>query len=66
MIRNSILGYFYNERFGENNKETFMAFQNIIWSLIAHKNIIKNCVTALQAFHLRSLSLSFYPLFHFS
>ena len=39
-------------------------FQNMSWSLIVHKNTIKNYSIALKEFSLRSLS--FYPLFSFS
>ena len=64
MIENCVSGYLYNELFSESNEEKCMAFQRMAWSLIFHKNPIKNCSTALQAFSFRSLSL--YPLFHFS
>ena len=57
MIGNRILGYLHNERFSKSNEEKRMAFQNMTWSLIIHKNTIKNCSTVLQAFSLRSLSL---------
>ena len=51
-------------RFSESNEEKCMAFQSMAWSLTVHKNTIKNCLTALQAFSFWSLSL--YPLFSFS
>ena len=61
MIENRISGYLYNELFSESNEEKCTAFQRMDWSLIIHKNPIKNSSTALQAFSFRSLSL--YPLF---
>ena len=61
MIENRISCYLYNELFSESNKEKCTAFQGMAWSLIVHKNTIKNCSTALQASSFRSLSL--YPLF---
>ena len=64
MIENRISGYLYNERFSKSNEEKCTAFQSMAWSFIVHKNTIKNCSTALQAFSFRSLSL--YPLFPFS
>ena len=64
MIENRISGYLYSERFSKSNEEKSTGFQRMAWSLIVHKNPIKNCTTALQAFFFRSLSL--YPLFHFS
>ena len=64
MIENRISGYLYNELFSESNEEKCTAFQSMAWSLIVHKNAIKNCSTALQAFSFRSLAL--YPLFSFS
>ena len=64
MIENRISGYLYNELFSESNEEKCTAFQSMAWSLIVHKNTIKNCSTPLQAFSFRSLSL--YPLFPFS
>ena len=64
MIENQISGYLYNELFSEKNEEKCMAFQRMAWSLIVHKNLIKNCSTALQAFPFQSLSL--YILFPFS
>ena len=57
VIENHISGYLYNEHCSENNEEKCAAFQSIAWSLIVHKNTIKNCSTALQAFSFRSLSL---------
>ena len=57
VIENNISGYLYNEHCSENNEEKCAAFQSIAWSLIVHKNTIKNCSTALQAFSFRSLSL---------
>ena len=65
MIENRISDYFYNEFFSESNEEKCTDFQSMAWSLIVHKNTIKNCWTALQAFYLRSLSLCIlYFLFH--
>ena len=57
MIENRLSGYLYYKPFGESNEK------NMAWSLIVHKNTIKNYSTALQAFSFRSLSL--YPLFPF-
>ena len=57
MIENRISGYLYNELFSESNEEKCTAFQSMAWSLIVHKNTIKNCSTALQAFSFRPLSL---------
>ena len=64
MIENQISGYLYIELFNENNEEKWTAFQSMFWSLIVHKNTIKNCSTTLQAFSF--WSFSFYPLFSFS
>ena len=64
MIENRISSYLYYERFSESNEEKCTAFQKMAWSLIVHKNTIKNCSTVPQAFYLRSLSL--YPLVPFS
>ena len=65
MIENRILGYLYNELFGESNEEKSMAFQSVAWFLIVHKNTIKNGSAALQAFSFRSLSFCIlYFLFH--
>ena len=65
MIENQISGYLYIELFNENNEEKWTAFQSMFWSLIVHKNTIKNCSTTLQAFSFRSLALSIlYFLFH--
>ena len=64
MIDDRILGYLYNELFSEINKEKYTVFQSMAWSLIVHKNTIRNCSTALQAFSFRSIS--FYSLFPFS
>ena len=64
MIENCISGYLYNELFSQRNEEKCTAFQSLAWSLIVHKNIIKNCSTALQAFSFRSPSL--YHSFPFS
>ena len=64
MIEDRISGYLYNELFIEINEEKCLAFQCMAWSLIAHKNTIRNCSTALQAFSSRSISL--YPLFPLS
>ena len=61
MKENRASGYLYNELFSESNKEKCTAFQSIAWSLIVHKNNIKNYSTALQAFSFWSLSL--YVLF---
>ena len=69
MIENRISGYLYNELFSESNEEKCTAFQSMAWSLIVHKNTIKNCSTALQAFSSAlslSLSLSLHRLFTFS
>ena len=57
MIGNRISGYLYNERFSECNEEKCTVFQSMAWSLIAHKNAIKNCSSTLQAFFFRSVSL---------
>ena len=48
MVENRISGYLYNELFSESNEEKCTAFQSMAWSLIVHKNAIKNCSTALQ------------------
>ena len=64
MIENRIASYLYNELFSEINEGKYTAFQRMAWSLIVHKNPIKNCSTALQTFSFRSLSL--YPLFPFN
>ena len=65
MIENRISDYLYNELFRESNEEKCTAFQSMTWSLIVHKNTIKNCSTTLQAFSFRSLALSIlYFLFH--
>ena len=63
MIENRISGYLYNELFSESNEEKCTAFQSMAWSLIVHKNTIKNCSTALQAFFFRSLFVSFISFF---
>ena len=65
MIENRISGCLYNELFSESNEEKCTAFQSMAWSLVVHKNTIKNCSPALQAFSFWSLSL-LYPLFPFS
>ena len=52
MREDRISGYLYNEFFSEINEEKCAAFQSMAWSLIVHKNTIKNCTTALQAFSL--------------
>ena len=57
MIGNRISGYLYNEIFSESNEEKCTTFQSMTWSLIAHKNTIKNCSSALQACFFRSVSL---------
>ena len=65
MTENRISSYLYNKRFSESNEEKCTAFPSIAWSLIVHKNAIKNCSTVLQAFSFRSLSLHIlYFLFH--
>ena len=46
MIENRISRYLYNELFSERNEEKCTAFQSLAWSLIVHKNAIKNCSTA--------------------
>ena len=58
MIENCISGYLYNELFSKINEEKSTASQNIAWSVIVHKNTIKNCSTVLQAFSFGSLSFS--------
>ena len=63
MIGNRISGYLHNELFSKSNEEKCTTFQSMAWSLIFHKNTIKNWSTALQAFSFWSLSL--YPLFYF-
>ena len=60
MIKNRISSYLYKELFSESNDKICTTFQSIVWSVVAHKNTIKNCSTSLQAFPFRSLSL--YPL----
>ena len=65
VIENRISGYLYNQLFSESNEEKRTAFQSMPWSLIIHKNTIKNCSTALQAFFSRSFSFcTLYFLFH--
>ena len=61
---NRISGYLYNEPFSESSEEKCTVLQSIAWSLIVHKNTIKTCSTALQAYSFRFLSL--YTLFPFS
>ena len=57
--------YLYNELFSESKEEKCTAFQSMTWSLIVHKDTIKNCSTSLQAFSFWSLSLCIlYFLFH--
>ena len=56
MIGNCISSYLYNELFSESNKEKYATFPSMAWSLVVHKNTIRNCSTALQAFSFRSLS----------
>ena len=63
MIGNRISGYLYSKRFSESNEKKCTVFQIVTQSLIVHKNAIKNCPSALQAFSFQSLSL--YPLFSF-
>ena len=60
MIKNRISSYLYKELFSESNDKICTTFQSMVWSVVAHKNTIKNCSTSLQAFPFRSLSL--YPL----
>ena len=60
MIENRISGHLYNERFSESKEEKCTAFESMVWSLNVHKNTIKNCSAALQAFSFRSLSLFFH------
>ena len=50
MIENCISGYLYNELFSKINEEKCTDSQNITWSVIVHKNTIKNFSTVLQAF----------------
>ena len=64
MIENRISGNLCNDRFSKGSEEKSTAIPSMAWSLIVHKNTIKNCSTVLQAFFSRSLSL--YPLFPFS
>ena len=65
VIENRISGYLYNQLFSESNEEKRTAFQSMPWFLIIHKNTIKNCSTALQAFFSRSFSFcTLYFLFH--
>ena len=52
MIENNISDNLYNELFTKSSEEKFMA-----WSLIVHKNTIKNCSTVLQVFSSHPLSL---------
>ena len=63
VIENRISGYLYNKVFSESNEEKCTVFQkSMAYSVIVHKNTIKNCSTALQGFSFRSLLLYF--LFH--
>ena len=65
MIENRVLVYLYNKLFSKSNEEKCMIFQLLAWSLIAHKNTIKNCSTALQAFSFWFFSICIlYFLFH--
>ena len=65
MIENRISDYLYTEGFSESNGEKCTrTFQSMAWSLIVHKNTVRNCSTAPQAFSWRSLSL--YTFFPFS
>ena len=57
MTENRISGYLFNEPFSESNEEKCTAFQSMAWSLIVHKNTIKNCLTTLQVFSFRYISL---------
>ena len=60
MIENRISSYLYNEFFSENNEKKCTAFQSMAWSLIVHKNTIKNFSRIfLQVFHLVSF-ISFF------
>ena len=52
MMENNISDNLYNELFTKSSEEKFMA-----WSLIVHKNTIKNCSTVLQVFSSHPLSL---------
>ena len=64
MLKMDSSGYLYNELFSESNEEKCTAFQSMAWSIIVHKNTIKNCSAVLHAFFFRALSQ--YPLFPFS
>ena len=65
MIANRISGYLYNELFSKSNEEKCTAFQSMAWSITVHKNNIKTCSTAHQAFSSWSLSLCIlFFLFH--
>ena len=57
MIEDRISGYLYNELFSEINEEKCTAFQSMAWPLIVHKNTIRNCSSALQAFSFLSTSI---------
>ena len=43
IIESHISSNLYNEIFSERSEEKCMAFQTTDWSLIVHKNTIKNC-----------------------
>ena len=43
MIENRISGYLYDELFSKSNEEKCTALQSMAWSLIVHKNTMKNC-----------------------
>ena len=65
MKENRISGCLYNELFSKINEENWTAFQSMAWSLTVHKNTIRNCSIALQAFSSRSISsYTLYFLFH--
>ena len=63
MIENHNSGYLNSELFNKSNEEKCTFFQRMAWSLILHKNPIKNCSIALQAFTFRSLFVSFISFF---
>ena len=64
MIENRISGYLYNELFSESNEEKCTAFQSMVWSLIVHKNIIKNAQLPSKHFPSSvSLCILYFP-FH--
>ena len=57
------VGYLYNEFFSQSNEQKCTVFLSMAWSLIVHKNTIKNYSTALQAFSFRSLFVSLISFF---